>query len=269
MFDAATAAFAEAAALTPLPPGPGQPLSPGAIAAAARPVVGPADVEADVLRWLHDEEAVPAPYLQAAADAYAAAAEAHGVAVPASLHLLALDVALQQGHALQAAAALVAQPGSASPEAAERLEALAEAGRLPGLGFRVVDGVRARLGLHTLRCRALLRQGRIVRALRLARRHQVESLPPAAFLHAAAESGEPAPAHWSLCAQVHALTLALQPQATWACFLRRTGSATSPSGPNCRTTPQCCGSTGASCLRLRRDAGAVLRTRGGLACVAS
>ncbi|KAK9835222.1 hypothetical protein WJX81_006819 [Elliptochloris bilobata] len=189
VFDAATAAFAEAAALAPPPPQPGQPLSPGAIAAAARPVVGPADVEADVLRWLHDEEAVPAPYLQAAADAYAAAAEAHGVAVPASLHLLTLDVALQQGHALQAAAMLAAHPGAASAEAAERLEALAEAGGLAG-GARLVDGVRARLGLHTLRCRALLRQGRVVRALRLARRHQVESLPPAAFLHAAAESGD-------------------------------------------------------------------------------
>ena len=197
VFDAATAAYAEAAAVA-LPPAPGQPLSPGAVAAAARPVVGPADVETDVLRWLHDEEAVPAPYLQAAADAYAAAAEAHGVAVPVSLHLLALDVALQQGHAAQAAGALVAQPGAASPEAAERLEALAEAGDLSG-GARLVDALRARLGLHTLRCRALLRQGRIVRALRMARRHQVESLPPAAFLHAAAESGEPAPCASGQC----------------------------------------------------------------------
>ena len=188
VFDAATAAFAEAARVVSPAPAAGQPLLAATSAAAARPVVGPLDIEREVLQWLHEEEAVPAPYLQAAVDAYSAAAEAHGVAVPASLHLLALDVVLQQGHALQAAAALVAQPDLASPEAADRLEAAAELGELAGAA-RLVDSVRARLGLHTLRCRALLRQGHIVRALRLARRHKVESLPPAAFLHAAAESG--------------------------------------------------------------------------------
>ena len=88
VFDAATAAYTEAAAVE-LPPAPGQPLSPGAVAAAARLVVGHVNVEADVLRWLYDEEAVPTPYVRAAADVYAAAAEAQGVAVPASLCLRA------------------------------------------------------------------------------------------------------------------------------------------------------------------------------------
>jgi hypothetical protein len=54
-----------------------------------------------VLQWLHEEEAVDAPYLQAALAELDASLAAHGVPSPACLHALSLDVALQLGHTFQ------------------------------------------------------------------------------------------------------------------------------------------------------------------------
>lgn len=71
---------------------------------------------------------------------------------------------------------------------AERLDALAGSGGLAG-GRQLANDVRARTGEQEARCRALLRQGQVLRALRCAVRHQVVSLAPAAFMHAAAETG--------------------------------------------------------------------------------
>jgi len=247
VFDAAAAAAAEAVRAAPLPPVDGG--APGAPAGD-----GGADIVAEALQWLHEEEAVPAPYLQACLDAYGAAAEAAGVGAPACLARLALDVALQQGHGLQAAAALLAQPDRASPGAADALEAAAEAGGAPG-GGAAADALRARLGLHALRVRAALRRGRVVRALRLARAHRVESLPPAAFLHAAAESGArgrpPAPAAVAAAACRRPADAAPRAQATWASSSPPTASATSPCGRRCRTMRPCSRSTSASCRRPR------------------
>lgn len=54
-----------------------------------------------MLQWLHEEEAVDAPYLQAALAELDASLAAHGVPSPACLHALSLDVALQLGHTFQ------------------------------------------------------------------------------------------------------------------------------------------------------------------------
>ncbi len=51
----------------------------------------------DVVLWLHEEEAVDAPYIQAVLADFEAACETCAVPVPARLRVLALDVALQQG----------------------------------------------------------------------------------------------------------------------------------------------------------------------------
>lgn len=48
-----------------------------------------------------------------------------------------------------------------------------------------------RLGAHSACCAALLRGGAVAGALRALQQHRVESLPPAAFLEAAASSGDP------------------------------------------------------------------------------
>jgi hypothetical protein len=80
------------------------------------------------------------------------------------------------------------QPGSATAEVAARLEASGRAGEL-AQGEGAAAAVRARLGAHEERCRALLQQGHVVASLRAARAHRVESLAPSAFLHAAAETG--------------------------------------------------------------------------------
>lgn len=54
-----------------------------------------------VLQWLHEEEAVDAPYLQAALAELDASLAAHGIPAPARLHALSLDVALQLGQSFQ------------------------------------------------------------------------------------------------------------------------------------------------------------------------
>jgi hypothetical protein len=54
-----------------------------------------------VLQWLHDEEAVDAPYLAAALAEYEASCEAHGVSPPQQLQVLCMEVAMQQGLGFQ------------------------------------------------------------------------------------------------------------------------------------------------------------------------
>ena len=51
--------------------------------------------------WLHEEEAVDAPYIQAVLAEFEAACEACSVPVPAKLRALSLEVALQQGSTSQ------------------------------------------------------------------------------------------------------------------------------------------------------------------------
>lgn len=55
-----------------------------------------------MLQWLHEEEAVDAPYLQAALAELDASLVAHTIPCPARLQALSLDVALQLGHTFQA-----------------------------------------------------------------------------------------------------------------------------------------------------------------------
>lgn len=51
--------------------------------------------------WLHEEEAVDAPYIQAVLAEFEAACEACSVPVPPKLRALSLEVALQQGSTSQ------------------------------------------------------------------------------------------------------------------------------------------------------------------------
>lgn len=55
----------------------------------------------EVVLWLHEEEAVDAPYIQAVLAEFEAACETCNVAVPPKLRVLSLDVALQQGNTHQ------------------------------------------------------------------------------------------------------------------------------------------------------------------------
>ena len=55
----------------------------------------------EVVLWLHEEEAVDAPYIQAVLAEFEAACEACSIPIPAKLRALALDVALQQGSTSQ------------------------------------------------------------------------------------------------------------------------------------------------------------------------
>ena len=51
--------------------------------------------------WVHAEEATDAPTLQAAVAECIASLAKHGLPIPAGLHALSVDIALQQGHGPQ------------------------------------------------------------------------------------------------------------------------------------------------------------------------
>ena len=55
----------------------------------------------EVVLWLHEEEAVDAPYIQAVLAEFEAACEACSVPVSTKLRALSLEVALQQGNTSQ------------------------------------------------------------------------------------------------------------------------------------------------------------------------
>ena len=67
--------------------------------------------------WLHEEEAVDAPYIQAVLAEFEATCETCGVPIPARLRVLALDVALQQGNTSQVPTVLL--KGRISPQRAQ------------------------------------------------------------------------------------------------------------------------------------------------------
>eukprot|EP00884_Botryococcus_braunii_P003057 jgi/Botrbrau1/12752/Bobra.67_1s0111.1 len=186
VLDAVNAAYGESLALSVNTDAVGR--RPPSRAGAA--VLSPLEIGNHVFQWLHDEEAVDAQYLQAAIAQQMASAEAWHVTVPPSLHILAFDVGLQLGRSYQVELTVASQAsGLGSPAVAEHLEALASRGDVAG-ARQLANDVRARSGDHEARCRALLRQGKVLRALRCAVRHHVESLAPAAFMHAAAETGD-------------------------------------------------------------------------------
>ncbi|KAK9823149.1 hypothetical protein WJX72_000636 [[Myrmecia] bisecta] len=153
------------------------------------PCIAPQEMVSQVLQWLHDEEATDAQYLQAAVAEYLASTEVHNVVVPPALHTLALDIALQQGHAAQVVATLATQPQLDSAILAEHLELLAKRGALPE-SRQLARAMWSRLGMYDQVCRMLLQQGAVLEAMRCARRHSVQSIPETAFLHAAAKTGD-------------------------------------------------------------------------------
>eukprot|EP00878_Enallax_costatus_P035158 GHUV01039150.1.p1 GENE.GHUV01039150.1~~GHUV01039150.1.p1 ORF type:complete len:330 (+),score=117.75 GHUV01039150.1:842-1831(+) len=107
-------------------------------------VLTPNEVARDLFQWVHDEEVVDAPYLQAAVSEYCAAADAVGVAPPAYLQILAVDLLLQQEQHYQAVQLLYSQPNCGSAMLAQHLlevagKDLAAAG--PGGGSSTLAGL--------------------------------------------------------------------------------------------------------------------------------
>jgi len=92
--------------------------SPAALAG----VLGPSDVCTQVFRWLHDEEVVDAPYLQAALCEYSAAAAAAGLQLGLDVEVLGLELLLQQSQPEQVAVQLYCQWPSLSTSLAACLE---------------------------------------------------------------------------------------------------------------------------------------------------
>eukprot|EP00873_Tetraselmis_striata_P041404 jgi/Tetstr1/461668/TSEL_006768.t1 len=148
--------------------------------------VEPAEVTQEVLRWLHEEEAVDAAYLTAAVVEYIASVEGAGLQIPPALFCLAVDCMLEQGQVAQVFSLVEWQPACSSKPLADHLEALATSGRLPG-GFELAGAVLCRIGEHEQHCRSLLARGRVLQALRHCQKHRVASLTPKMFLDAAVE----------------------------------------------------------------------------------
>jgi len=151
----------------------------------------PTEVTREVLRWLHEEEAVDAAYLTAAVMEYIASVEAAGLAVPPELFCLAVDCMLEQGQVSQIATMVEWQPSCGSVELADHLERLAAAGKLSS-GWDLAGVILSRKGAHQRLCKTLLARGRVLAALRHCHRHRVVGVPPKAFLDAAVSLGDSA-----------------------------------------------------------------------------
>ncbi|KAL3156053.1 hypothetical protein ABBQ32_013041 [Trebouxia sp. C0010 RCD-2024] len=193
VFDACALGYAEACAAPPSPHQgfiPSSPETRGRALRLAAPALAPQEVELKVLRWLHEEEATGVQYLEAAIAQYLASCSWQGIAVPAGLHLLSIDVALLRGHKHQVVCSLHQQGGGWDSGAlAAHLERLARKAELPEAWQLALD-MYARLGMHDKRCQMLLAKGKVVQALRLAQEHQVQTIAPDSFLTKGAETGD-------------------------------------------------------------------------------
>mmetsp|Transcript_14673 Transcript_14673/g.41266 ORF Transcript_14673/g.41266 Transcript_14673/m.41266 type:complete len:671 (+) Transcript_14673:570-2582(+) len=162
---------------------------PGAVSADSG-AVSPSEVTCQVLRWLHEEEAVDAAYLTAAVVEYIASVEEAGLPVPADLVCLAVDCMLEQGQVAQVSMLVELQPAYSSVVLAEHLQELAAKGTLPS-GWDIAGAMLSRLGAHERHCRCLLARGEVLQALRCCQKHKVAGLPPKVFLDAAVEKEDP------------------------------------------------------------------------------
>ncbi|KAL0046520.1 hypothetical protein WJX82_002723 [Trebouxia sp. C0006] len=191
IFDAVALGYAEACATKQA--SSSVPVSPDSRGRASRlnmPVLTPQEVEVKVLRWLHEEEATGVQYLEAAIAEYLGSCCRHGIAVPAGLHLLAVDVALLTAHPHQVVTALHEQKGGwDSARLASHLERLARKGGLAE-GWHLALDMYTCLGMHDRCCQMLLSKGKVVQALQCAQRHKLTSVDPEAFLSKAAETGD-------------------------------------------------------------------------------
>lgn len=59
-------------------------------------ILSPDDTLEEVLLWLHQEEAAPAPYIQAIVTQYQVSAFLHGIDLPLAFDKLLLDTVLEQ-----------------------------------------------------------------------------------------------------------------------------------------------------------------------------
>ncbi|GLC43165.1 hypothetical protein PLESTB_000856200 [Pleodorina starrii] len=114
----AAAGAAAAAAAAPPPP-----LPPTAVPMPQ--YVTAEEVASELFRWLHDEEVVDAPYLQAALWEYMSAAFAAGIPLPPYLQELSVEVLLQQSQEGQVLQLLYSQVDYVGNELAERILAAA------------------------------------------------------------------------------------------------------------------------------------------------
>ncbi len=178
-------------------------------------------------RWAHDEEVVDSLYLQAAATQYRASAEAVGVPLPLYLLQLSVEMLLQGGQQYQAVQLLSSQPGmgvgllghpsgthhssntsytgaggveggrggsGSSGSALAAQLALDVSARQACMGARQqasgpnpASGTSSSFAPHV---RALLAAGQVLQAARLARAHNIVSVPPTEFLEAAARASD-------------------------------------------------------------------------------
>ncbi|MEW5318003.1 MAG: hypothetical protein WDW38_009257 [Sanguina aurantia] len=86
-------------------------------------VISPMELSQLVFRWLHDEEVVDAPYLQAALTEFKCSAVSQDLQLPAYIQSLSLDVMLQQSQQAQVDHMLCAQGDFISADVLALLEA--------------------------------------------------------------------------------------------------------------------------------------------------
>ncbi|GAB4823944.1 hypothetical protein N2152v2_010990 [Parachlorella kessleri] len=171
------------------------------------PVVSPEAMAGRVFGWLREEQVVDSQYLQAALAQYLASCHSLGIHLPPSLGVLSVEVLLDLGRGHLVGPLLSSQLILDSGDVAEHLEGLAQQGRLPQ-GRALAQDMCCRLGDYDTLCALLLREAAsagplpsrrsegagaaaLLRALRIVQAHKIDSIPPQAFLEAAAKARDP------------------------------------------------------------------------------
>jgi len=158
------------------------------------PAVAAEELTDEVFAPMAEEVGMDGFYLRAALLDFMRAADAVGIAVPASLSVLLVDLFVRDGcaHQLPAWAPVLLPPSGArtQPALAASLSAAAAACGLPSVAQLAADAQRRSLP-HDAVVRGMLSAGQVLLALRYARRHRVENVPPAVFLDAAAQADMP------------------------------------------------------------------------------
>ncbi|KAK3271190.1 hypothetical protein CYMTET_20446 [Cymbomonas tetramitiformis] len=154
------------------------------------PAVSPEEMQRSVFEPLEEEMSSGGAYLLACVAEYIRCVDVTNLSCPASLSLLLVQLLQREDrlHQLNSWLPVLSRKSVSNTIAIE----VAEISKLYKPSIQTVqDLLQNQQGQETY-VRLLLREGRIVEALRYVRRHRVESVPPTIFLDAAKELGDPA-----------------------------------------------------------------------------
>eukprot|EP00803_Ostreobium_quekettii_P010198 evm.model.scf_2036.1 EVM.evm.TU.scf_2036.1 scf_2036:21671-28216(-) len=163
------------------------------------PLLSVQEIGQQVFRYVYDKGAIDAGYFELALIEYLDSAECFRLKIPVILYILHVDVLIKLGKVLQLRQLVWSLSEMHSLFIAEHLEELADSGTsmdIRELSLEVYS--RSAMSMPSSRdtaacelyCRSLLRQGKVLKALRVARQRNISTLGAESFTEAALKTGD-------------------------------------------------------------------------------